>query len=206
MCWALTPCRHTVSGSISLRSQRFFSPFPRGTCSLSVADLYLALCGGPHMFTLRFTCAVLLWIPLGPTRISVTGVSPSLPLLSRSFSYRCWSHIEVLTPGKYPWFGLYRFRSPLLAVSISLSFPPLTEMFHFSGYRELFPTFPLQGLCKLLCSIPAGFRKRRYCITNIRLSHSEISGSKCICHSPKLIAAYHVLHRHSAPRHPLCAL
>ena len=35
---ALTPCRHMVSGSISLRSQRFFSPFPRGTCSLSVAS------------------------------------------------------------------------------------------------------------------------------------------------------------------------
>ena len=35
---ALTPCRHTVSGSISLRSQRFFSPFPHGTGSLSVAN------------------------------------------------------------------------------------------------------------------------------------------------------------------------
>ena len=35
--------------------------------------------------------------------------------------------------------------------------------------------------------------------------HSEISGSKCICHSPKLIAAYHVLHRHLMPRHSPCA-
>jgi hypothetical protein len=201
MCWALTPCRHTVSGSISLRSQRFFSPFPRGTCSLSVADLYLALCGGPHRFTLRFTCAVLLGNSLGPTRISVTGVSPSLPRLSRRFSYLCWSHDGVRTPEKYLWFGLYRFRSPLLAVSISLSFPPLTEMFHFSGYRELCPTFPTSNL-----SVTRGFRQRRLCITTTRLSHSEISGSTCICHSPKLIAAYHVLHRHSAPRHPLCAL
>ena len=31
--------------------------------------------------------------------------------------------------------GLNRFRSPLLTVSISLSFPALTEMFHFSAYR-----------------------------------------------------------------------
>jgi hypothetical protein len=31
-------------------------------------------------------------------------------------------------------FGLFRFRSPLLTKSLSLSFPPLTEMFHFSGY------------------------------------------------------------------------
>ena len=43
-------------------------------------------------------------------------------------------------------------------------------------------------------------------MTRIGFSHSEIFGSKCICHSPKLIAAYHVLHRLLMPRHPLCAL
>jgi hypothetical protein len=32
--------------------------------------------------------------------------------------------------------------------------------------------------------------------------HSDISGSKCACHSPKLFAACHVLLRLSAPRHP----
>ena len=32
-----TACKHTVSGSISLRLPRFFSPFPHGTSSLSVA-------------------------------------------------------------------------------------------------------------------------------------------------------------------------
>ena len=36
--------------------------------------------------------------------------------------------------------------------------------------------------------------------------HSEIFGSKCIGNSPKLIAAYHVLHRLSVPRHPPNAL
>ncbi len=36
--------------------------------------------------------------------------------------------------------------------------------------------------------------------------HSEIFGSKLIRSSPKLIAAYHVLHRLSAPRHPPNAL
>ena len=34
------------------------------------------------------------------------------------------------------------------------------------------------------------------------LPHSDISGSKRACRSPKLIAACHVLHRLSAPRHP----
>lgn len=36
--------------------------------------------------------------------------------------------------------------------------------------------------------------------------HSEIRGSKLIRSSPRLIAAYHVLHRLSAPRHPPNAL
>ena len=36
--------------------------------------------------------------------------------------------------------------------------------------------------------------------------HSEISGSQPVCSSPKLIAAYHVFHRLSVPRHPPCAL
>ena len=97
-CWALTPCRHTVSGSISLRSQRFFSPFPHGTGSLSVANEYLALRRGRRGFMRRFTCAALLRIPLGPSRISVTGVSPSLPERSSSLTYPKGSHIGVLQP------------------------------------------------------------------------------------------------------------
>ena len=36
--------------------------------------------------------------------------------------------------------------------------------------------------------------------------HSDISGSKDICSSPKLFAAYHVFHRLLVPRHPPCAL
>ena len=36
--------------------------------------------------------------------------------------------------------------------------------------------------------------------------HSEIPGSKLVRSSPRLIAAYHVLHRLSAPRHPPDAL
>ena len=36
--------------------------------------------------------------------------------------------------------------------------------------------------------------------------HSDISGSRDICSSPKLFAAYHVFHRLLVPRHPPCAL
>ena len=38
------------------------------------------------------------------------------------------------------------------------------------------------------------------------LPHSEISGSKPVCSSPELVAAYHVLHRLQKPRHPPSAL
>ena len=51
---------HTVSGSISLPSPGFFSPFPHGTGSLSVDNEYLALEDGPPMFRQDFTCPALL--------------------------------------------------------------------------------------------------------------------------------------------------
>ena len=38
------------------------------------------------------------------------------------------------------------------------------------------------------------------------LPHSDICGSKVICTSPQLFAAYHVLRRLPEPRHPPCAL
>ena len=37
-----------------------FSPFPHGTCSLSVAEEYLGLEGGPPVFRQDFTCPALL--------------------------------------------------------------------------------------------------------------------------------------------------
>ena len=55
-----TACRHTVSGTISLPSQGFFSPFPHGTGSLSVASEYLALPDGPGRFPQGFTCPAVL--------------------------------------------------------------------------------------------------------------------------------------------------
>src|SRR5439155_1609861 len=83
---ALTPCKHIISGTISLLSQRFFSPFPRGTCSLSVANEYLGLRRGRRRFIRSFTCIVLLRKSLGVLGFLVTGLSPSMAQLSRSFT------------------------------------------------------------------------------------------------------------------------
>ena len=84
--WAPTPCKHIISGTISLRSQRFFSPFPRGTSSLSVANEYLGLRRGRRRFIRSFTGIVLLRKSLGVLQFSVTGLSPSMAQLSRSFT------------------------------------------------------------------------------------------------------------------------
>ena len=59
---APTACMHTVSGSISLPSPGFFSPFPHGTGSLSVSREYLALEDGPPIFNQDFTCPDLLFV------------------------------------------------------------------------------------------------------------------------------------------------
>ena len=84
--------------------------------------------------------------------------------------------------------GLVRVRSPLLAESQLMSFPPATEMFQFAGFASGRYQFT------------AG-RSRR-----IGLPHSEIHGSKPARGSPWLIAACYVLHRLSMPRHPPNAL
>ena len=57
---APTACKRTVSGSISLPCSGYFSPFPHGTCSLSVVEEYLGLEGGPPIFRQDFTCPALL--------------------------------------------------------------------------------------------------------------------------------------------------
>ena len=51
-----------------------------------------------------------------------------------------------------------------------------------------------------------GFITVSYDMTRKGFPHSDISGSKHICCSPKLIAAYRVLHRLPMPRHSPCAL
>ena len=88
------------------------------------------------------------------------------------------------------WFGLFPFRSPLLWKS--------HVVFFSSGYLDVsVHQVPDVWLC---------IHHTTTEVCSARFPHSEISGSKCICHSPKLFAAYHVFHRLLVPRHPPCAL
>ncbi len=90
-------------------------------------------------------------------------------------------YVDVIT-------GLVRVRSPLLTESRLMSFPPGTEMFQFPGFASVTYGFS------------AGYR------ISGGFPHSEICGSKGARPSPQLIAACHVLHRLSVPRHPPDAL
>ena len=76
---ASTACRHTVSGPISLPSPGCFSPFPRGTRSLSVSQEYLALRDGPRRFSPDFTCPAILRYPLPTFTFCLRGCHPLWP-------------------------------------------------------------------------------------------------------------------------------
>jgi hypothetical protein len=177
-----------VSGTFSLRCSRCFSPFPHGTCSLSVSCEYLALPDGPGCFKQDFSCPALLRILILHTKCTCTGLSPAMAQLSRWFHLFVCIKISPTTPTlpKQYWFGLFPFRSPLLRKSQLFSLPPVNEMFQFTGFASRLPGIP---------SLQLG-----------GLPHSEIFGLQVICTYPKLIAAYHVLLRLQEPRHPPYAL
>ena len=84
---ALTDCKLTVLGSISLSFSLFFSPFHHCTRSLSVTDKYLALPDGPGGFRQGFTCPALLGILTRDYLLSIKGLSPAMAQLSS------WIHL-----------------------------------------------------------------------------------------------------------------
>ena len=66
----------------------FFSPFPHGTCSLSVIREYLALRDGPRRFRQDSSCPAVLRIHSRDFMISLTRLSRFTAILSRMFSYQ----------------------------------------------------------------------------------------------------------------------
>jgi hypothetical protein len=144
---------------------------------------------GPPSFTQDYTCPALLGMPLGAVCVDLPGCHRLWRAVPGRFGLASCSHVAVPQPQpcKHDWFGLAPVRSPLLRGSRLLSLPPGTEMFQFPG------------LASRTCVRDDG-------LTTVGLPHSEILGSQLVCSSPRLIAAYHVLHRLSVPRHPPCAL
>ena len=124
-------------------------------------------------------------------RLSLTGLSPSLAGFPKTVLLSSLNQFRGPNPSMHArWFGLFRFRSPLL--------PESHVVFSSSGYLDVsVHRVPFPKLW-----IGLGMTE----VCSARFPHSEISGSMGICPSPKLFAAYHVLHRLLVPRHPPYAL
>ena len=91
-------------------------------------------------------------------------------------------------------------RMAVWALSISLAATLEIEKFSFfsSGYLDV-----------SVHRVPPACLWIQYAVHEVfscGFPHSEICGSWDICSLPQLIAAYHVFHRLSVPRHPPCAL
>ncbi|GEM_PF-1158036 len=76
-----------VSGSISPPYSGYFSPFPHGTCSLSVSQEYLALPDGAGNFRRSFTGSALLRIPASNQTLRVRDCHPVSYIFPDSFHF-----------------------------------------------------------------------------------------------------------------------
>jgi hypothetical protein len=200
-----TACRRVVSGTISLPSQGFFSPFPHGTGSLSVASEYLALPDGPGRFKQGFSCPALLRYhskenciftyaavtlfgrPFQTVRLTL--FYPSFHQLILPFQEQPVGDCGPATPDS-------PFESPGLGFSDFAR-----HYFRNHGcflFLRVLRWFTSPGSLPAPISFSAGFRL----FSAGGFPHSDISGSLVACTSPKLFAARHVLLRLFAPRHP----
>ena len=109
---------------------------------------------GPRRFPQNSSCSAVLRCRLTlQSAFRVRGchpVSPRFPACSAMHRFACCR--RSYNPGRcqrQPRFGLLRVRSPLLAQSFLLSFPPGTKMFQFPGFA---PSVSLVS-----GSLPTGF-------------------------------------------------
>ena len=185
----------------------YFSPFPHGTSSLSVAKEYLALRG---------------WSPRVPTGFPVPAVLRYLSRKAAQFRvrdcYPLWSgfpsgsaitHFVTSRPA-----GRRIKPGPTTPNDndCRLSHRPGlgSSLFarHYSGSRGFFPFLRvLRCFSSPACLLmPYVFRHGYARITTRGVSSFGDLRIKVGQHLPRLIAAAHVLHRLLAPRHPPCAL
>lgn len=148
---ALTDCKLTVSGSISLSFSLFFSPFHHCTRSLSVTDQYLALPDGPGGFRQGFTCPALLGILTRDYLLPLKWLSHAMAQLSsciqlvNNFVTLCiicklyrQSHNTLHTTIAV--FLVHRVQALPISLAATFgiiclfSFRPVTKMFQFTGF------------------------------------------------------------------------
>ena len=180
---ALTACRRTVSGTFSLPCYGCFSPFPHGTCSLSVSGEYLALADGPAGFTRGSTCPALLRMPLCFGRLRVRGCHPLWRAFPGASARRSSCSVAVLQPrpGRNPGgLGSSPVARHYWGNHVLFSLPAGTKMFQFPAF--------------------ASSSWRMSALHADGLPHSGTRGSTAACASPRLFAACRAFHRLPEPQ------
>ena len=122
----------------------------------------------------------------GSHLVACKGLSPSMADLSKSFHFP-----NDLVLQSY---------NPVTAETVTVWANPfslattqgITIVFSSSAYLDV----SVQRVCDSLS----------HSLQLCGLPHSDIDGSRVVCTSPSLFAAYHVLRRLREPRHPPCAL
>ena len=148
--------------------------------------------GGPPAFKPGYTCPVLLRILPDTLWISLTGVSPSAPDLSRvlqlSMPYRCGSPY----PGRLglPVWALPRSLAATRGIDVS---------FTSWGYLDV-------SVHPVPFSQPIDSTEDTCALPQVRSRIRRSVDITDMCSSPQLIAACHVLLRLPVPRHPPYAL
>src|SRR6202451_3154162 len=126
-----------------------------------------------------------------PTSSTTQTICNSLPDQQLRLSGPATPATQRLLALTRDWFGLFRFRSPLLTESRLLSLPAGTEMFHF-------PALPPPALC-VQAGVMGNYAQSGFPIRK--------SPDQClVADFPGLIAGSNVLLRLLVPRHPPCAL
>ena len=125
-----------------------------------------------------------------PALASHTGLSPSMMHLSRCFRSQLPYDSAVLQP--------QRCVATTLVWALPRSLATTRGIIVYFLFLQVLRCFSSLRSPPTIGRIPA--------LQAGGLSHSEIRGSRDICSYPRLIAAYHVLHRLREPRHPPCAL
>ena len=144
---------------------------------------------GPGRFIRDSSCPALLRIPLAGVDVARTGLSPSPAALSSAFRFPQRPRVAVLLPRR-------RLNAGGLGCSAFAR--------HYSRNHFCFLFLRVLRCFSSPRSPPEQVRVPR--LHRGGLPHSETRGSKAICASPRLIAAYRVLRRLPEPRHPPDAL
>ena len=145
-------------------------------------------------------------VPVPSIKVSRVSMYSGSRLVSSSFAYGAFTLSGWLSQNhsaklaeSIPRSEPQHARTLVWALPVSLAATPGIDVsFSSSGYLDVsVHRVPFRTLwigVRMTEGSSAGF------------PHSEICGSLNICFLPQLIAAYHVFHRLSVPRHPPCAL